>query len=234
MLNDAILVVNDLVWNPSWFRLTTGIIWAQVQKFERFGACFCTCALIIWSVLLQVPSGAPKMISMPMARLAQTVHLSCTNTTTISKWIETRLHMTNVTEEIYRVRPKRSLSLWYVRHKPCTYLASRLALSPNKPKRASTWALSPRSTIRCVQNDFCAYGMFGANCAPIMHWHYHCLQMDWNDIPHDQCHLGDPSGVSVMISEPMVRSVQTVHLSCITINTITKQTKMSIHLSLVT
>jgi hypothetical protein len=53
MLNDAILVVSKLVWNPSWFRLTTGIIWAQVRKFERFGACFCTCALIIWSVLLQ-------------------------------------------------------------------------------------------------------------------------------------------------------------------------------------
>jgi hypothetical protein len=56
MLNDAILVVNELVWNPSWFRLTTEIIWAQVQKFERFGACFCTCALIIWSVLLQLCS----------------------------------------------------------------------------------------------------------------------------------------------------------------------------------
>jgi hypothetical protein len=56
MLNDAILVVNKLVWNPSWFRLTTRIIWAQVQKFERFGACFCTCALIIWSVLLQLVS----------------------------------------------------------------------------------------------------------------------------------------------------------------------------------
>jgi hypothetical protein len=53
MLNDAILVVSSLVWNPSWFRLTTGIIWAQVWKFERFGACFRTCALIIWSVLLQ-------------------------------------------------------------------------------------------------------------------------------------------------------------------------------------
>jgi hypothetical protein len=52
MLNDAILVVNELVWNPSWFRLTTGIIWAQVRKFERFGACFYTYALIIWSVLL--------------------------------------------------------------------------------------------------------------------------------------------------------------------------------------
>jgi hypothetical protein len=32
--------------------LTTRIIWAQVQKFERFDACFCICALIIWSVLL--------------------------------------------------------------------------------------------------------------------------------------------------------------------------------------
>jgi hypothetical protein len=45
ILNGAILVVIGLVWNPSWFQLATGIIWAQVQKFERFGACFCTCAL---------------------------------------------------------------------------------------------------------------------------------------------------------------------------------------------
>jgi hypothetical protein len=52
MLNDAILVLSELVWNPSWFRLTTWIIWAQVWKFERFSACFCTCALIIWLVLL--------------------------------------------------------------------------------------------------------------------------------------------------------------------------------------
>jgi hypothetical protein len=56
MLNDAILVVIGLVWDPSWFWLTTRIIWAQVQKFERFGACFCTCALIIWTVLLQLAS----------------------------------------------------------------------------------------------------------------------------------------------------------------------------------
>jgi hypothetical protein len=36
---------------------------------------------------------------------------------------------------------------------------------------------------------------------------------------HDQCHLGDPSGVSKTISEPVVRSTQTVHLSCIKIST---------------
>ena len=37
---------------------------------------------------LGVPSGASKMISEPMVCLAQTVHLSCTNTNTISKRTE--------------------------------------------------------------------------------------------------------------------------------------------------
>jgi hypothetical protein len=31
-------------------------------------------------------------------------------------------------------------------------------------------SLSPRSTIRCIQNDFWGYGIFGANRAPILHW----------------------------------------------------------------
>jgi hypothetical protein len=57
-----------------------------------------------------------------------------------------------------------------VRCKPCTYLESRLALYPNGPKCASIWALSPRSTIRCIQNDFWGYRTFGTNRAPILHW----------------------------------------------------------------
>ena len=32
-----------------------------------------------------------------------------------------------------------------------------------------------------------------------------------NEIPHDPRHLGVPSGASKTISEPMVRSAQTVH-----------------------
>jgi hypothetical protein len=35
--------------------------------------------------------------------------------------------------------PKRFSSLWYVRRKPCTYIAPTLTLSPNGPKRDSTW-----------------------------------------------------------------------------------------------
>jgi hypothetical protein len=72
-------------------------------------------------------------------------------------------------------------------------------------------SLEPRSAIRFVQNDFCAYGTIGTNYAPISHQ---------NEISHDPHHLGGPSAGFKMISEPVVRSAQTVHLSCIMISTI--------------
>jgi gamma-glutamylcysteine synthetase len=81
----------------------------------------------------EVPLGASKMIYESMVRLTQTEHLSCTDTNTISKRTKTRFHTTHVTYEFHRVRPKLFMSLWYVQCKPCTYLASRLALSPNGP-----------------------------------------------------------------------------------------------------
>jgi hypothetical protein len=77
---------------------------------------------------LGVLSGASTMISEPTVCLAQTVHLSCTDTNTISKWTKTIFYMTHVTLEFHQVRPKWFLSLWYIRRKPRTYLVSRLAL----------------------------------------------------------------------------------------------------------
>jgi hypothetical protein len=133
----------------------------------------------------------------------------------------------------FRVRPKWFLSLQYVRHKLCTYLESRLALSPNGLKQASTRASSPRSTIGCVQNNLWAHGTFDANCAPILHWHKQRLQTDQNEIPHDPRHLGFLFGASQTISKPMVCSAQTVHLSCVNISTISKRTEISFHLGLV-
>ena len=61
-----------------------------------------------------------------MGHLAQTMHLTCTDTNNVSKWTETRFHMTHVTKEFHCVRPKRYSILWNVRCKPCNYLASRL------------------------------------------------------------------------------------------------------------
>jgi hypothetical protein len=66
----------------------------------------------------------------------QTEHLSCTDANTVSEQSKTRFHTTHVTYEFHRVRPKLFMSLWYVRCKSCTYLASRLALSPNRPNIA--------------------------------------------------------------------------------------------------
>jgi hypothetical protein len=62
------------------------------------------------------------MISKHMVCLTQTLQLSCTNTNTISKLIETRFH----------------------------------------------WKMILVSSIGCVENDFQAYGTFGANRAPIL------------------------------------------------------------------
>jgi hypothetical protein len=169
----------------------------------------------------------------------------CTYLASTLTWsLNTRFHMTHVALVFHQVRPKQFLSLWYGQRKPCTYLASRLALSlllqkkistiSNGQNWASTWSLSPRSTIGCVQNDFWVYGMFGANHAPIFHWHKDFLQMDQNEIPHDPRHLEVPLCVSITISKPMVPLVQTLPLSCVKISTISKWTESSFHLNLVT
>jgi hypothetical protein len=120
------------------------------------------------------------------------------------------------------------LSLWYVWCKPCTCLALRLALSLKGPKWASTWAPSPSGTIRCIQNDFWAYGTSSANHEPILNRHLNCLQMERREISHDPRHLGVPSGASKMTYENMVRSMQTVHLPCAKISNISKRTELSL------
>ena len=47
--------------------------------------------------LLVVPSGVSKMIYQPTVRLAQTMHLSRTDTNTVSKQKEVRFQMTHIT-----------------------------------------------------------------------------------------------------------------------------------------
>jgi hypothetical protein len=106
-------------------------------------------------------------------------------------------HLSFVTLEF--VGPKQFWSLWYVRHKTCTNLVSRLALSPNGLKLDSTRTMLPSSSIGCVQIDFQACGTFGAKHAPILCQDEHCLQMDRNELPHEPRHLGVWSGASKMI-----------------------------------
>jgi hypothetical protein len=58
--------------------------------------------------------------------------------------------------------------------------------------------------------------------------------MDWNELPLNTRQLELPSGVPTMISLPMVHSAQTVDLSSADINTISKRTETSFHLTHVT
>jgi hypothetical protein len=109
--------------------------------------------------------------------------------------------------------------------KPCTYLTPILTLSLNGPKWDSIWPTSPRCSIRCVQNDFQACGTLGASHAPILLQYEDSLQADRNEIPHDLDHLGVLSGVSKAIFEPVVGSVQIVHLSCVKNSTISNGPK---------
>jgi hypothetical protein len=141
----------------------------------------CSCLALRWTLSANRPKrastwttshrssiDAPKTISEPITRSVQTVHLSCIDINTVSKWTDMNFNMIHFMYMYHRVCLKWFLSLWYIWRNPCSDLASRLALSPNGPMRASTWPTPPRSTFGWVQNDNQAYGMFGENHAPVM------------------------------------------------------------------
>ena len=145
------------------------------------------------------------MISEPC--LEQTVHLSCTNTNTISKRTETRFHLsliigcvqndfwayvtfvTNRPHILHKyehyiqmdrneipLEPRHLGVLWCavkMISEPCLQQTVHLSCTnantiSKRMKTRSTWALSPRSSIGCVQNDFRDQGTFGAKLAIIL------------------------------------------------------------------
>jgi hypothetical protein len=144
------------------------------------------------------------MISEPIVCLAQTMHLSCTDTNTITKRIEMRFHMTQVTEVFYQVCPKWFSSLWYVWRKPCTYLALTLTISPNVPKWDSTWPTSPRRSIGCVQQWFLSVWYVRRKPCTYLASRLVLSPNGRNKHPHVPRHLGVPFGASKTISKPMV------------------------------
>jgi hypothetical protein len=183
---------------------------------------------------LGVLSGASKMISEPTVCFAQTMHLSCADTNTIFEWSKSSFHLSLVTKEYHWVCPKWFLSLRYVRHKPCTYLALWLALYQmnwiKHPLELRHLRVLSGASKTISLPTICLAQNVHLSCADTNN----ISKMDQNEIPHDPCHLEVPSGASKMISKAAVCSAQTVHLSCVKISTIFKRTESSFHLSLVT
>jgi hypothetical protein len=139
-----------------------------------------------------------------MVHLAQTTHLSCTDTDTTSKHKEVWFHMTHITYEFHRVSSKWSLSLSYIWRKLCTYLES-LPLEPHHlvaPSSASKMISEPMVCLMQTVHLSCT------NTSTIS-------KRKRSEIPHDPRHLGVPLRESKMIFVPVVCSTQSVHLSCI-------------------
>jgi hypothetical protein len=198
-----------------------------------------------------------------MVRSVQTVLLSCTNNNTVSKRTKMRFHTTHVPYEFHRVRPKVFTLYWYVQCKPCSYLPSWFALSPNGPNRApldSRHLGVPSGAFKTIYEPMVCLmqtehlSSTDANTfskqietrfqktniteefhrvPPILFLSFMICSMQTctnlasrvalspnrlNELPLEPHHRGVPSSASKTIS--MVCSVQTMHLSCIKISTI--------------
>ena len=126
------------------------------------------------------------------------------------------------------MRPKQFLSLWYVRCKPYTYLASTLALSPNGPNELPLephHLVLPSSASKTISEPM-------VRLAQTMH--LSCTDTNTvskrKEVRLHMTHVtfGVPSGATKMIYEPMVCSTQTVQLSCVKISTISKRSELSL------
>ena len=103
-----------------------------------------------------------------MVRLAQTVHLSCIETNIFSELTETSLHLTHVTYEFDRLRPKMTSE-----PNACSAQTVHLSCVETNTISKRTETSLPlthvaKSTIEYVQNDFHARATFSANCSPIL------------------------------------------------------------------
>jgi hypothetical protein len=163
----------------------------------------------------------------------QTVHLSCTDTNTISKWTKTRFHMTQVTKCYIgcvqndfepMVRSTQSVHLSCVKISTISKRTESIfhlnLVTMEYHWVCQKWFMS----LWYVRCKLCTYLLSRLALFP----------NGLNRASTWASHLGLPSGASKTISEPMVRLAQTMHLSCVKISTISKRNEMSIHLSLVT
>ena len=136
-------------------------------------------------------------------------------------------------------------------HKPCTYLTSTLTPSPNGPNEIPHDPRHLGVPLTATKTSF-QLSFVNSEYHRVPRKRYLSLWYIWripypfvaltltpspngpNEIPHDPRHLGDPSGSSKMVPEPMLRSAQTVHRSCVKNSTISKRTKTRFYLSFVT
>jgi hypothetical protein len=169
---------------------------------------------------LGLPSCAFKTFFEPLVCLPQTVHLYCVKISTICKRTKTSFHLRLVTYGMFSANM----------HLYCT----NTNIVSKWTKTRFHMTISWRSSIWCVQDDFRAYGTFGTNRAPISVKISTISKRTQTNINLSLVTKGYHQVHPKWFSEPMVRSAQTVHLSCVKISTISKWNETSFLLSLIT
>jgi hypothetical protein len=180
-----------------------------------------------------VPSGVPKMISEPIARSAQTLHLSCMEINTISKWTKTSFHFTHVTGEVHWVQPKNF-------HARGTFGANRAPILHRDSHRLradqSELPLDPRhlglplGAPKMISEPIACLAQMG---------YLSCVEISTISKETKRasiCHTSPRSSIGSAQKDFRAYSTfsATVHLSCMLINTISKQTKVIFHLTHIT
>jgi hypothetical protein len=177
---------------------------------------------------LGVPSGAPKMISKPMVRLTQIVHLSCVKISTISEWTELSLEPRPrwVPTSVSRMISERMVHFSQTVHLSCTDINTVYKQKEERLHMTHVtlgfqrvrlkWFLS----LWYVRRKWCIY--LASKLA---------LSLNKTELSLEPHHLGVPLGASKTISESMKRLAQTVHLSCTDTNTISKWKEVKFHMT---
>jgi hypothetical protein len=199
------------------------------------------------------PSDVSKMIFEPMVHSTQTMHLSCVKVSTMSKQTKMSFQLSlwyiwrkSCTYLVQTLTPSPNRSKW----------DSIGPMSPRSPigcvqidfRAYGTFTANRapilRQDLHYLQMDQNKFPVetrnLGVPLGVLSLWYVWRKPYTYlvptlttspngpNEIPHDPCHLGVQPGASKTISKPMVHSTQTMHLFCVNISTISKQTKMSI------
>jgi hypothetical protein len=174
------------------------------------------------------PLGAAKKISMPVIHSVQTVLLSCAKFDIIPKrtkwtstWPTSPRSSIGSAQNNFRAYCTFAINVAPILRQDYHYLQRNRNELPFDPHHLGVPSGLPKRISEPIAHSV-------QPCTYLACWlTQRYLQTDQNELPFDPCHLGSPSGVAKKISLLVAHLAQTVNLSCMEINTISKQSKMS-------
>jgi hypothetical protein len=167
------------------------------------------------------------MISMPIVRSTQTVHLSCVKITTISKRTKVSLEPRHLGLASGVSKMVSELMVCFAQTYHLSWTNTNIVSKHKEERFHMTDVLSGASRM-ISEPMVCSSQTMHVSCIKIS------TISKRTDLLLEPHHLGVPSGLYKMIYEPMVRLAQTVPLPCTDTNTISKRKEVRFHMMHIT